>query len=149
MVRRWNERVKKEDIVIHLGDFSLGRSKETINIANRLNGNKILIKGNHDKSTGTFWQKRAGFKKYFNRGFVEISDDLILSHRPKRIEGVINLHGHVHNNLSRYHSVWCTNLSVEVWDYYPVNLNEIEFLSHDNKKKIRDFFSSYISWDLF
>lgn len=143
MIEKWNDRVSEGDMVIHLGDFALCPNNSTIYIAKQLKGDIILIKGNHDKSTGIFWEKRAGFKKYFNRGFVDISDDLTLSHRPRRIEGVINIHGHVHNNLERYHSVWCTNLSVEVWDYYPVHLDEIEFLSHDNKKKIEDFFCSY------
>jgi len=28
MIRRWNNKVGKEDIVLHLGDFALGSEKE-------------------------------------------------------------------------------------------------------------------------
>ena len=44
----WNSIVSKDDLVIHLGDFSFGRTIESIkNHLDKLNGNKILILGNH------------------------------------------------------------------------------------------------------
>lgn len=141
MIERWNKLVKKGNTVIHFGDFSLGNPEDTIDVINQLNGNIILIKGNHDRRTKTFWEKRAGFERYFKKD-VTISKNIIFSHRPKIIENVINFHGHMHNGLGRYHSKNCVNLSVDVWDYYPVNLNEIEFLSKENEKIIRDFFIS-------
>ncbi len=139
MIERWNKFVRKEDIVIHLGDFSLGGPEETIEIKNQLNGGIVLIKGNHDRRTKTFWEKRAGFKKYFKKKVI-ISEDIILSHRPEKIDDVINLHGHLHHGLPRYHSESCINFSVDVWDFYPVNLDDVKFLSKENKEIIRDFF---------
>ena len=44
----WNNTIKENDAVIILGDFSLGNTKDTMEILNQLNGHKILIKGNHD-----------------------------------------------------------------------------------------------------
>lgn len=144
MIEKWNERINDGDIVVHLGDFCLCKPEHMLQIIYQLNGDIILIKGNHDKKTRLFWEERAGFKKY-SRDSCIVSDDIILSHRPKRIKGVINLHGHVHNSLDKYHSESCVNLSVEVWDYYPVNLDEIELLSEENRRAIRDFFDSVIS----
>ena len=140
MVKRWNKRVGKEDIVVHLGDFSLGKPGPTLDLIDELNGNIFLIKGNHDRRTRTFWELKAGFKRYFKRS-IYISDNITLSHRPERVKGVINLHGHVHNNLSAYHSYGCVNLSVEIWDYYPVNLNNIKYLSKIDKENIFNFFN--------
>jgi calcineurin-like phosphoesterase family protein len=48
MIKRWNSRVGKDDLVIHLGDFALGNKEEVSEIRNKLNGNIILLKGNHD-----------------------------------------------------------------------------------------------------
>lgn len=47
-----NEVVKKNDIVVHHGDFSLGSPKETAEILRRLNGYHIIIPGDHDRVLG-------------------------------------------------------------------------------------------------
>src|SRR3989344_4017153 len=49
MIERWNRRVGKDDLVIHLGDFGLGNKEKINEIRKRLNGTIILIKGNHDR----------------------------------------------------------------------------------------------------
>ena len=51
MIKRWNNKVGKDDLVIHLGDFALGSKDEVGNIKNKLNGNIILLKGSHDHNT--------------------------------------------------------------------------------------------------
>ena len=48
MIRRRNNKVGKEDIVLHLGDFSLGSEKEVKELKDSLNGTIFLLKGNHD-----------------------------------------------------------------------------------------------------
>ncbi len=49
MIKRWNGDVKPEDLVYCHGDFSFRDARKTANILRRLNGNKILIEGNHEK----------------------------------------------------------------------------------------------------
>lgn len=69
MIRRWNERVGPSDKVFHLGDFSMGCPKERIpRILDRLNGYKILIRGNHDRSKGFM----------LNSGFDEVHNNLLI-----------------------------------------------------------------------
>lgn len=48
MIKQWNEKVKKNDEVVVLGDFSFGNYNDTLKIINQLNGKIFLIKGNHD-----------------------------------------------------------------------------------------------------
>src|SRR3989338_8883280 len=48
IIRRWNDKVGKEDIVLHLGDCALGSEKEVKELKDSLNGNIFLLKGNHD-----------------------------------------------------------------------------------------------------
>ena len=49
LINNWNRKVRPGDIVYHLGDFFLGKDPEkACQILDRLNGQKFLIKGNHD-----------------------------------------------------------------------------------------------------
>lgn len=49
IINSWNSVVKNDDTVYHLGDFCLSSDDEIKSIFNMLNGNKILIRGNHDR----------------------------------------------------------------------------------------------------
>ena len=44
MVKAWNERVRPNDKVYHLGDVVINR--KFLHILSRLNGSKVLIRGN-------------------------------------------------------------------------------------------------------
>ena len=48
LIQNWNNAVGQDDIIFHLGDFAYGNSQFIANIIKQLNGNIILIKGNHD-----------------------------------------------------------------------------------------------------
>lgn len=50
MIERWNDVVRDEDTVFHLGDFSLNRSWDFVisNLVTELNGNIVIIPGGHD-----------------------------------------------------------------------------------------------------
>lgn len=117
LISKWNAKVSKEDIVIHLGDFSCGSIGEIRNIRNRLNGNIILIKGNHDRDT----IKECGFLVI--EGNLRIGN-LILSHEPMQEVpiGFVNVHGHIHHR----DSYWGINVSVEKTNYEPVELSILE-----------------------
>lgn len=56
MITNWNSVVTSKDTVYHLGDFSF--KTDPGRYTSRLNGKKILIRGNHDK--------RDDYKKYFD-----------------------------------------------------------------------------------
>ena len=48
LIKNWNDRVGIDDTVFHLGDFCFGNPQKVEEVRNRLNGNIILIRGNHD-----------------------------------------------------------------------------------------------------
>ena len=48
MIKQWNSRVRPKDEVVILGDFSVGKAKETNEVLSQLNGTLYMIKGNHD-----------------------------------------------------------------------------------------------------
>lgn len=70
LIKNWNDRVGKDDIIYHLGDFAFGGSDKWINILEKLNGKKHLIKGNHDPQN-----VETMYSKYFE----SISDQQIIS----------------------------------------------------------------------
>jgi len=93
MVKAWNERVKPNDKVYHLGDVVINR--KALPILNRLNGDKVLIRGNHDIF------KDEDYTPYFRslRGY-HVMNGMILSHIPIHSESLgrfgVNIHGHLH-----------------------------------------------------
>ena len=121
IIRRWNDKVGKEDIVLHLGDFALGSEKEIKELKDSLNGTIFLLKGNHDHKM----LRKAGF--IIIKGTFEI-DRIIFSHNPLKKEdipkGFINVHGHIHEKES-LHGV---NISVEKMNYEPIELEELKKL---------------------
>ena len=78
MIDNWNKLVTDDDIIIHLGDFALATENQIRELLSQLNGYKILIRGNHDKSIRTM--KRLGFNAVYD-GPVEISD-IVFFHYP-------------------------------------------------------------------
>lgn len=126
MIERHNKRVKPEDRVYFVGDFCF--SKKHIHKVGRMNGRKVLVKGNHD----TLELKE--YLPYFDdiRG-VHQFDGMVITHIPVHIQCLgrwgFNVHGHLHaNNISfvgdadpRYF-----NVSVEQINYTPISLEEIK-----------------------
>lgn len=127
MVNRHNSVVRPADKVYFLGDFTF--SKKNIHLAARLNGDKVLIKGNHD----TLDLKE--YLPYFRdvRGCHQF-DGMFLSHVPIHSDCIgrwaINVHGHLHANRvmldgvidPRYVSVCMEQLD----DYTPVSLEQLK-----------------------
>ena len=67
LVRRWNEKVGKGDLVYVLGDLIWkSRNGDAHNLIRSLNGQIILIKGNHDRFLHNAQAKAAlaGIKDY-------------------------------------------------------------------------------------
>ena len=98
MVKLWNERVKPNDRVYHLGDVVINR--RCLPTLKRLNGEKILIRGNHDVF------RDSEYHEYFRdlRAY-HVMPGMIFSHIPIHLEGVerftTNVHGHLHANRVR------------------------------------------------
>ena len=95
MIKAWNERVKPTDKVYHLGDVVINR--KSLKILNRLNGDKVLIRGNHDIF------RDDEYRMYFRElRAYHVMNGLILSHIPVHEASLgrfgCNIHGHLHAN---------------------------------------------------
>lgn len=137
MIKRWNETVRPKDKVYHLGDVVINR--KALKTLERLNGEKVLIKGNHDIF------KLEDYTPYFKdiRGY-HVMNGMILSHIPLHPSALYrfgtNIHGHTHSNRV---TMLDTYLSKEVIDprYYCVCVEQTDFrpiLFEDAIKKIQD-----------
>jgi calcineurin-like phosphoesterase family protein len=98
MVKAWNERVKPTDKVYHLGDVVINR--KALGIMHRLNGDKVLIRGNHDIFRDEDY--RTHFREL--RAY-HVMNGMILSHIPVHSDSLgrfgVNIHGHLHSNRVR------------------------------------------------
>lgn len=126
MVQRWNEVVRPNDKVYHLGDVTMGRPKDAdrnLPILARLMGKKRLVMGNHDMLGLT------AYSVYFEEIYgVRVLEDMILSHVPLRPENIterwnVNIHGHLHDKTIPNGLYNC--VCVEQTDFRPINLEEV------------------------
>jgi calcineurin-like phosphoesterase family protein len=109
MVEAWNDRVRPNDKVYHLGDVVINR--KALSIMDRLNGDKVLIRGNHDIF------KDEDYRKYFRElRAYHVMNGMILSHIPIHPESLgrfgVNIHGHTHANRVMRDLALCGRLDV-------------------------------------
>ena len=125
MVKTWNETVRPNDKVYHLGDVVINR--RALKTLGRLNGDKVLIRGNHDIFRDT------EYREYFRElRAYHVMNGMILSHIPIHEESLgrfgTNIHGHLHSNRvkkdgvidPRYHCV-----CVEQTDFRPILFEDV------------------------
>ena len=138
MVKLWNDTVRPNDKVYHLGDVVINR--KALQIMDRLNGDKVLIRGNHDIF------KLEDYTKYFRdiRGY-HIMNNMILSHIPVHPDSKgrfsANIHGHLHSNrvmkprgvdvktgevlYGKEIDPWYFNISVEQIGFKPILFEDV------------------------
>jgi len=132
-------------MVIHLGDLSAGvkgRHDELFEMVNSLNGNRILIRGNHDHYKMSDYINKMNFESVYD---YLILDDILFTHYPLEINkwmkdseikniNFLNdlyiknnlkyvVHGHTHNrniDLDNHY-----NCSVEQINYTPILLEKL------------------------
>lgn len=123
MVERWNAVVRSQDRVYHLGDVVMNR--RCLPILERLNGKKVLVKGNHDifklKDYTPYFEDIRAYKVFPAHG-------IICSHIPVHIGQMqgrwkLNVHGHLHHNVLP--EPCYKNICVEQINYTPITLEEI------------------------
>lgn len=125
MIKSWNDVVRPNDKVYHLGDVVINRRH--LHTLYRLNGDKVLIKGNHDIF------KMEDYIPHFRdiRGY-HVMNNFIMSHVPVhpdskgRFSG--NIHGHLHSNrimLDNKIDPWYHSVCVEQTDFKPIPFEDV------------------------
>jgi calcineurin-like phosphoesterase family protein len=137
MIERHNAKVKDQDTVYFLGDVVI--NKKYLELVKRMNGRKILVRGNHDIFKDEDY-RAVGFEQMHGvRVFV---DKFILSHIPLHPDCVserfrVNVHGHLHANEVMSWQVIDEDIvykpdprylcvCVEQTDFTPLHFDEVE-----------------------
>jgi calcineurin-like phosphoesterase family protein len=104
IIDQYNSIVTADDTVYFLGDMLFGQVADGVHLIQHLNGNKILIQGNHDFTK----MKHPEFRACFNEihQYKEITfkrQKIVMFHYPivdwnLCSRGSIHLHGHRHGN---------------------------------------------------
>lgn len=126
MISRWNNTVRKQDIVYHAGDFSFLNKEDTTKIFDKLNGRIRLIMGNHDRARSVSWWKSVGFEEVYEYPIC-YKDFYWVSHEPMYMNKhipYVNMHGHTHGTKIEGKSF--INLCVEHWEYTPVKFDPLQ-----------------------
>lgn len=134
LIENWNKVVGKHDRVYHLGDIAIKR-KNLITLE-RLNGRKVLIRGNHDIF------KLKDYLPYFDdiRGYKMMPKHaLCFSHIPIHQRSLenrfqFNCHGHLHEKI--YNDPRYINLCVEQTNYTPVEFDQLLEIIEERKVMI-------------
>lgn len=94
LIENWNKVVRPNDKVYHLGDVAIAR--KGLKVLDRLNGDKVLIKGNHDIFKITDYVPR-----FRDIRACQVLDRYVLSHVPIHPDDLTrflgNVHGHLHS----------------------------------------------------
>lgn len=132
MIKRWNETVRPNDKVYHLGDVVINR--KALKTLSRLNGDKVLIRGNHDIFSDD------EYRQYFRElRAYHVMNGMILSHIPIHPESLsrfgVNIHGHLHANRVKTFNAYYGNgtrideryhcVCVEQTDFRPILFEDV------------------------
>lgn len=148
LIKVWNDKVKTDDTVFHLGDFAFGPVEKSYEILDRLHGKKVLITGNHDVRHMKHQEFRDRWRAIF-RGYHEVEVQfqghtalIIMCHYPlesfnKMRYGSFHIHGHCHSSPGVYKPSYITNrkdIGVDSRDdYAPWGKDELlEFMSNEH-----------------
>ena len=128
LIRRWNAAVNPCDTVYVLGDMFWCKTTDAIAVMKQLNGQKILIKGNHDRVRDTEFANC--FVKICDYLEVEDNgDNIVLSHYPipcfkNHFYGWLHFYGHVHTsfeeNMMRHNRYLMEELYTKPCEMYNV-----------------------------
>jgi calcineurin-like phosphoesterase family protein len=135
MIERHNAVVKNNDRIYMVGDIAF--HKRDLPLLDRMNGRKVLIKGNHDLC------ELKDYLPYFDdiRGVHQFAG-MVITHIPIHPDSLarwgFNVHGHLHSNRvmtafgakvdDRYF-----NVSVEQINYTPISLEEVKKHKHEQE----------------
>ena len=142
LIARHNERVAKGDLTHHAGDMFWRTLSvdEAIDILSRLNGQHILVYGNHDELVEGNERLRSKFVKVVERMYLnktEFAPKIVIDHYAGRVwrnshHGSIQLYGHSHAALPEADTLsW--DIGVDGHDYYP--WSELEIVEKAKAKK--------------
>lgn len=153
VIQRWNEIVKSEDEVYHLGDIMLGDNEHGLKCLKQLNGKIHIIRGNHDTDSRLELYKAVdNIVEICEAKTLKINKQLyFLTHYPCITANyddkpyhshLINLHGHTHFKDKFYnYNPFMYNVALDAHDCYPISIEQI---NEDIHNKINELYQEKI-----
>lgn len=135
MIKNWNEVVKSGDTVYYVGDFCF--DPNPAKFLYRLNGKKILIKGNHDGKP----KKEHGWSHICDYNEVKHEKQhIVLCHYAMRVwnrshYGAWMLYGHSHGSLPDDPQLLSIDVGVDCHEYRPISFEEIKNIMSRKRPK--------------
>lgn len=129
--------IPEKDLLIHLGDISIGREDEVYEKFIRpLPYRKILVKGNHDRKSNNFYLNRGWDFVCYSFQDTYKKKKVLFSHYPKPADDYdFNIFGHLHSNISKLGHLTKENqkfinkkhllFALELTNYRPLKLDYI------------------------
>jgi calcineurin-like phosphoesterase family protein len=133
LIKNWNDIVKPDDTVWHLGDFAFCCSVEyAMNIRRRLNGKINLILGNHDdialemeSLVPNTWESVSKMEEIIinKQRIVMLHYALATWHHAYK--GTWSLYGHTHNTFQNQGK--SLDVGVDAWNFKPVTFDQLKW----------------------
>lgn len=139
IIVKHNEVVKENDIVIHIGDFTLSNS--AVIYISQLKGKHFFIRGSHDNWMNKLEKKGLIYHETWEKTIC--GQHIVCNHYPMTIwprshHGSWSLYGHVHN--SERHKIGSNgkqlNVGVDTNNFYPYSFEQIKELMKNKPDNI-------------
>lgn len=143
LIKRHNSIIKPNDTVYHLGDFAFGDgSSNPGKFFNRLNGKKILVKGNHDAkpTLNLSWDSIHDLHETYYKGVKIVMCHYAMRTWNKSHAGAYQLYGHSHNAFKEDANL-SFDVGVDGWNYSPISVEQVVERMIWKTKNV-DYFSS-------
>ena len=131
MISEWNAFVQPEDLVYILGDVAFTSTADAIKILKRLNGDKILIEGNHDRKHLKDIHFRNCFKEVHK--YLDINYNgtkVVMSHYPflewdQMYRGSVHFYGHLHGGTTGMEKYRMQDVGMDATGMIAVSLDDV------------------------
>lgn len=126
IIKNWNSVVGRKDRVYVLGDFCHWKGLKADHYLKKLNGSKVLIKGNHDKKDtlqAKGWEAVHTRYNYSQAGETIILDHYALRSWDRSFHGSWHLYGHTHGRLIGARRSF--DIGMDAWNFFPIPFSKI------------------------
>lgn len=130
MIREWNEIVQPEDLTYILGDVAFCNAQTATAYLRRMNGRKILIKGNHDRK---LVQDKAFCNEFESiHDYLDINYDghkIVMFHYPihewdQAHRGSLHFYGHKHGGECEMTKYRARDMGMDATGYIVVAMED-------------------------
>ncbi len=136
LIKNWNYVVSPNDTIYHIGDFAFYKDqRQTQNLLRRLNGAKILIRGNHDKYLEPETLRMFhGVHSYYELTVPDKDvgkQKIILLHYAMRVwdkshHGSWHLYGHSHGTLPDDPTSLSIDVGTDCHGFTPISYEQVK-----------------------